>query len=258
MPSLDNHHSSEFVKLMYIGDSSTGKTGSLASLVDAGYKLRIMDMDNGLDALKNFADESKLQNVDYETRRDKWKGTKSGPIIVGVPKAFTDSLSLMTEWSDESTPAEWGADTIFVLDSLTAFGRSAFEWAKAMNATAKDPRQWYFTAQQAVENTLSLLTSEAFHANVIVISHVNYKELTEGIHKGHPSAIGTALGPTIPRYFNTLVLAEASGMGKNVRRRIKTMPTGVIDLKTPVPSIEYELPLETGLATLFEKLKETN
>jgi hypothetical protein len=77
----------------------------------------------------------------------------------------------------------------------------------------------------------------------------------EGVHKGYPSAVGSALGPTIASYFDTLILAEASGSGTNVRRRIKTLPTGVIDLKMPTSSIDKELPLETGLSTIFAELK---
>lgn len=253
MPTLDEHQSSEYTKVLYIGDSSTGKTGSLVSLLAEGHKFRILDMDNGLDALVHYAREQcpdKLANVTYETIRDKYVGSRGGPIC-RAPKAFTDGLDLLTKWSEIEDP-----NCITVLDSLTAFGRAGFEWAKGMNPTAKDPRNWYFTAQQAVENTIQMLTSEAYKQNVIIISHVNYKEVTEGVHKGHASSVGSALGPIIPRYFNTMILAETSGAGKNTRRRIKTMPTGIIDLKNPTPGkIENELPLESGMAEIFKKLK---
>ena len=49
MPNLSKHQSSEFTKLLLMGDSKSGKTGALASLVLAGYKLRILDFDNGLE-----------------------------------------------------------------------------------------------------------------------------------------------------------------------------------------------------------------
>lgn len=259
MPSLADHHSSKFVKLIMIGDSSTGKTGSLTSLVAAGYKVRILDFDNGVDSLKEFVSKEcpdKISSVDYETVRDKVSVGPAGPKIKD-PVAFTNGLKLMDAWYDGSKPAEWGEDTVFVLDSLSAFGRAAFAWARGLNPTAKDPRQWYFAAQQGVEDMIALLTSETFHTNVIVISHVNYKEVTEGITKGYTNAIGTALGPIIPRYFNTLLLAESSGTGKNVRRMIKTMPTALVDLKNPAPfKLLEELPLGTGLATIFKTLKD--
>ncbi len=254
MPSLADHHSSSVVKAIYIGDSSTGKTGSLASLVSAGYKLRILDTDNGLDSLKQFSPQDRLGQVDYETRRDKYKASATGA-TVPAPKAFVECLKLMEKWSDETDPATWGEDTIFVLDSLSSFGKGAFEWARGMNPMAKDPRQWYFSAQQAVENTIALLTSAAFNTNIIVISHINWKELQDGTVKGYPNAIGSALGPTLARYFNTLILAETSGFGKSVKRKIKTVSTGTIDLKAPSPKIEGEYPLETGLSTIFKTLK---
>lgn len=253
MPTLDNHQSSNFTKLIYIGDSGTGKTGSLVSLLAAGYNLKILDMDNGLDALVHYAREEcpdKLANVEFETYRDEYRATKAGPMIKGSPKAFVEALTKLTEWSEVNDP-----NTIFVLDSGSAFGRAAFEWAKGMNPMSKDPRQWYFAAQQAVESTIAMLTGEAFHMNVIVISHVNYKELVEGENKGYPNFVGSALGPVIPKYFNTLILAETIGAGKNTKRRIKTLPTGVINLKVASPKIESELPLETGLATILKTLK---
>jgi hypothetical protein len=255
MPTLEEHQSSEYSKLIYIGDSGTGKTGSLVSLLADGYKFKILDMDNGLDSLVYYAREQcldKLGNVEFETIRDEYTSGKVGPKIKGSPKAFVAALDKLTEWSGIEDP-----NTIFVLDSGSAFGRAAFEWAKGMNPTAKDPRQWYFTAQQAFESTIAMLTGEQFRMNVILISHVNYKEVVEGTNKGYVNAIGSALGPTIAKYFNTLILAESSGSGSNVRRRIKTMPTGVIDLKVPTPKVEKELPLETGLSTLFKTLKGT-
>jgi len=261
MPKASEHHSSKIVKLLYIGDSGTGKTGSLASLVADGYKLRILDLDNGIDPLIAFVrrdSPANLDNIEYETRRDKYKGTASGPIVSGQPRAFVDSLSLMTKWTSEpSDPSSWGEDTIFVLDSLTAMGRNALDWATGMAPMAKDPRNWYFTAQKAVENVIAMLTSEGFNCNVIVITHVQFKELPDGTTRGYANAVGSALGPIIPKYFNSVVLAQSQGSGKNVKRTIQTVPTAFIDLKNPAPfKIDQILPLETGLSTLFKTLKD--
>lgn len=259
MPKLSDHHSGKFTKLLYLGDSGTGKTGSLVSLMKAGYKLRVIDFDNGLDVLKEFGLKEcpdKLANVDYETVRDKYKASPVGPVINGAPKALVDSLKLLNKWTDESVPAEWGPDHILVMDSLTGLGKAAFEWAKGMNPNSKEPRQWYHQAQQAVDNVISLLTSEAFHANVIIIAHVQFVEQNDGSVRGYANTIGKALGPMIPTYFNTMVLAKTQGSGANVKRTIATVPTALIDLKNPAPfKVDKELPLETGLATLFEKLR---
>ena len=261
MPSLSNHHASTTVKLILIGDSGTGKTGSLVSLLAEGYKLRILDMDNGLDSLVQWGNRvcpDKLANAEFETVRDTYKSSIHGPVISGTPKAFVKSLSLMDKWGDGTAPSEWDTNTIFVIDSLTALGKAAFDWAKGMNPAAKDPRQWYFSAQQAMENVIAMLTSEAFKPNVIIISHVSYKEMADGTVKGYANSIGSALGPTIPKYFNTLLLAESIGSGMNVKRTIKTLPTGVIDLKTPIPfKLPAALPLDTGMAEIFKQLKSS-
>jgi hypothetical protein len=249
MPTLDNHASSAYTKLLYIGDSSSGKTGSLAALLADGYSFRILDMDNGLTALKQYGAASDLSKIEYETFRDEFRITPQGPVPKSA-KAFTNAMATLTEWSAVEDPM-----CITVLDSLTFLGKAAMAWARGMNPTVKDPRQWFYSAQQAVESVLALLTSEAYKQNVIVISHVNYKEVMEGMHKGYPSAVGSALGPTIASYFDTLILAEATGSGTNVRRKIKTLPTGVIDLKMPSSAIDKELPLETGLSTVFKALK---
>lgn len=258
MTSLSEHHSGSLVKMFYIGNSGTGKTGSLVSLIEAGFRLRILDLDNGLDALAAFASQQcpdKLSLVDYETRRDKYEASAGGP-YVKRPKAFTDSLSLMTKWTDESTPATWGPDTIFVLDSLTQLGKAAFEWAKGMNPASKDPRQWFYAAQRAVEDTIALLFSEAFATNVIVISHVTYTEGDDNLRKGYPSTVGTALSTQIGRYTNTIVLADTKGSGTKVTRTIRLASTSLIDLKNPAPfKFEAELPLSSGMATIFQQLK---
>ncbi len=88
MPSLRLHQSNEFTKLLLIGDAKSGKTGSLVSLVKAGYKLRILDMDNLLDILKYCIIEQcpdLIDNVECRTLRDVRKASPTGPVISGNP-----------------------------------------------------------------------------------------------------------------------------------------------------------------------------
>lgn len=248
-------------KAIILGDSGTGKTGSLASLVKAGYKLRILDLDNKLQSgilpqvLKRDAPD-KMGNVDYEAVRDKFKGSALGPIADGVPKSFTRSLELMDKWSDGTVPSKWGSEYIFVLDSLTFFSDAAYNWAKSMNSSAKDPRQWFYAAQQAVEHTIAMLTAESFATNVLVIAHVSWQDRPDGTMKGYPATIGKALGPTIPAYFDNMILCQT---GSGQKRTIQTVPTALVDLKNSGsinPSMLPTLPLETGLATFFDSLRK--
>ncbi len=263
MTSLADHQSSKFSKLLYIGDSGTGKTGSYVSLVQAGYKLRLLDLDNGLDALKAWIKKEcpdKLSSVDYETVQDRFVlNTGVGAQIdpEQKTKAFVEAMKLMKTWSDGSKPQDWGENTFFIVDSLTSLGNEAFEFAKGLNPSSKDPRQWYAAAQEALESFVAAVVSEDFKCNVIITAHVRRIEMPDGTLKGWPTSIGKALGDVIPRYFNTMILAETIGSGENVKRKIKTVPTGIIDLKTPAPfAMSKEYDLGSGLATIVKVLKE--
>lgn len=257
MPKLTEHHSAKFVKLMYLGNSGTGKTGSLVSLVGAGYKLRILDMDNGLESLRQevarqFPD--KMENVDYITLRDDIVAGSNGPLIMA--KAYVKAVKFLSKWEDDSVPSEWGEDTILVVDSLTSLGDAALAWAEKTGPSSKDRRQYYFMAQESIEHLIAMMTSEAWHSNVIICTHISYKELEEGVNKGWPSAVGSAIGPKLPKYFNTMIQAEVVGSGASVKRKIRTIPSAQIDLKNPTPfRIEGTYDLNTGLAEVFGKLK---
>lgn len=258
MPSLASHQSNDFTKILLCGDSGSGKSGALTSLVKAGYKLRILDMDNGLDSLKTFVAKEcpdKLANVEFRTLRDAYKTTAAGP-IVDKPKAFVNAMKMLDNWKYDDTdlgkPSEWGPDTIVVVDSLSFLSDAAFDWAVGLNPGAKDPRQWYGAAQQAIESALALLTSGNFRTNVIVTAHIRYIENPDGTKKGYPNSVGSALGPTIPRYFNNWAQCENKG-GK---RSIVTGATAMLDLKNTKPfEMAKTYPIETGLADFFGVLR---
>lgn len=260
MPNLAQHQSNNFTKMLLEGDSGSGKTGALTSLVAAGYNLRILDMDNGLETLKQFVSKEcpdNLANVEFRTLRDDYKSSALGPIIAGKPKAFVDALKLLDRWKyddiDLGSPAEWGTECILVVDSLTFLSDSAFIWAQGLNPSAKDPRQWYGQAQEAIEKVLALLTSPSFETNVIVTSHVKYIENPDGSRKGYPTAVGSALSPVIPRYFNSVALCQTSAGGK---RTIQTAVTAMIDLKNPKPfEMLPSYPISSGLADFFSVLR---
>jgi len=255
MPTLEGPNAKAVIKILAVGDSGTGKTGSLVSLVRDGYKLRVLDFDNKISGgilpiLLRGTD--KLSYVDFEPLRDRLKSSAAGPILDGMPTAFTRGLALLDKWTDGSKPPEWGDNTILVVDSLTFMSDAAFNWAKGMNPSAKDPRQWFYSAQQAVEGTLALLTAASFPVHVIVIAHFSWQDRPDGTMKGYPASVGKALGPTIPAYFENMVLYQTMA-GK---RQIQTVPTALVDLKNPAAAtMAASLPIETGLSTIFKTLR---
>src|SRR6266404_8736770 len=270
MPSLANHQSNEYTKLLIEGDSGTGKTGALASLVSAGYSLRILDFDNGLDVLKAVLEKDSpelLANVEFRTLGDKRKAGPEGPVIDGTPKAFMQAIKMLDHWKykDENTgtetdlgvPAEWGPDCILVVDSLTRMSDAAFDFREPLAPRSRDGkydnRSIYKDAQDAIENVLALIQGKNFQTNVIVISHIKYMEQEDGTKKAYPTSVGTALNPIIPTYFNSV----AQCLTKGGRRTIQTAATAMIDLKNPKPfAMANHYPIETGLADFFKVLRE--
>jgi len=265
MPSLANHQSNQFTKLLLIGDAKSGKTGSLVSLVKAGYKLRILDFDNLLDILKFKVIEEcpdKLDNVEFVTVRDNYKAGASGSQIDGKPKAWITAIKLLDNWKYDDTdlgrPADWGPDCILIVDSLSRLCDAAYDFHESIIPRGKsgdyDGRAVYGNAQDDVEKVLAMLTGRGFATNLIVIAHGTYMDLPDGSKKIFPQGVGQKLSPKIPQYFPNYIRYRNKG-GK---RTIQTTSDAMIDLANPRPDkVEKELPIETGLATLFEALRDT-
>ena len=259
MPSLNQHVSTTTTKLLMIGDSGAGKTSALASLVEAGYKLRILDFDNGLDSLVAQVRRrcpDKAGNVAFETLRDKYRGTGAGVVLDGQPRAFITAMQLLDKWQDLGRPADWTPDTVVVIDSLTFLSQAAFNHANFLNPTAKDKRAIFYAAQESVEHTLAMLTSESFKPNVIVIAHMTFLNRPDGTTKGFPVAVGQALSPKIAPYFNSVSLVESSGSGQSIKRVMRTVSTPLIDLKNPASfELAETLPIDQALVTFFRTVQ---
>lgn len=263
MPALDLVDTgSAYCKLLLLGDSGSGKTGAIASLVRAGYHVGFLDMDNKLASgiLPKLLTPEEQKRVRVMAPRDKMKFDPGlmAPKLDGKATAFRDAMQALDKWDDDTRPAEWGAGHIFVLDSLTFLGDAAYNWAQGKNPGHKDPRLWYGEAQDALETVIGQLTADSFKTHVIVISHINWTTREDGSTKGYPTAIGKALGPRIPAYFNTMVTCEtkASNSGKTAAdRTLRCIPTAMLDLKTTMLELPDGgvLPQATGLATFFEQ-----
>jgi hypothetical protein len=270
MPSLATHHSNNLVKLLLLGDAKSGKTTSLVSLVAAGYHLRILDLDNLLDPLAGAVKKlcpDKLDNIEYRTLRDKYKPSPAGTVIDGKPKAWIASLNMLNEWkyTDETTgeiidyghPAEWGDQTILVIDSLSRWCDSAYDFHEVMAPRGRsgeaDGRAIYGSSQDDVEKQLAGLTSKTFATNIIVICHGVYQTLPDGTTKIFPQGVGQKLSPKIPQYFPNYIRFTKQGEKRQLQLSSDTM----IDLANTRPdSFGKTLSAETGLAEFFAALRD--
>lgn len=263
MTSLADHPSNSFVKLLLLGDAKSGKTGSLVSLVKAGYNLRVLDYDNLLDILRYKVLEecpSNIENVEFVSLRDNITSSNTGTIIKGTPKAFVDGLRLLDRWKtddiDLGIPAQWGPESILIIDSLSRLCDAAYNYHEAVAPKGKsgdyDGRAVYGNAQDDVEKMLAMLTSTTFATNVIVICHGTYMDLPDGSKKIFPQGVGQKLSPKIPQYFpNYIRYKNQSG-----KRTIQLESDSMIDLASTNPSaMPRTLDITDGLATFFQILR---
>jgi len=268
MPSLNDHQSISLVKLLLVGDAKSGKTGSLVSLVKAGYKLRILDYDNLLDILRTLVMKEcpdLAETVEFRTIRDKYKATAAGTVIDGPPRAFIEATKMLDSWKyksldgtevDFGVPSNWGPNCILVIDSLSRLCDAAYDRQEAITPSGKsgekDGRAIYGNAQDAVEYMLAMLTSPLMATNVIVIAHGVYMDLPDGTQKIFPQGIGKAISPKIPQYFpNVIRYKNVAG-----KRTIQLKSDPMIDLANAAPfAMPESLDVETGLAKFFEVLR---
>jgi len=275
---LNQHHASDIVKLLFVGDSGSGKTGALAALANAGYNLFIADFDNGADILHSFVKPEAYDRINIEVLTDKMGIAADGtPFPVGEPGAWKRFAHLLTDWTDSTSKEKfgpitsWGPDRVLVIDSATILGRAAMHYVKYVNNAILE-RDWgyYGPVMELEEKLLELIFSQQVACNVIVNAHivsisekqkVSQKDskgedkivsIDIGEAKSFPSFMGNKLPPKVGRYFNTVLQAKSYSS----TRRIITKTSDDIELKTTIPNIvPASLDLETGLATYFNLVK---
>ena len=257
MPSMLDHESNFLVKALIAADTGSGKTGALASLLDAGYNVRVLDFDNGLSTVKNYVkDRSKLANMQYVTLRDEL-GLLAGRMIIKKANAFQRGMDALDKggklgdglWEVDVPPLkEWTPQDVLVVDSFSMMGRSALYNVMQGNAAAmKAPEiQHYGTAMDNLEKFLGQVTSPVINCNVIITTHLMN---IEGTPKLYPEALGSKLGPKIGRYFDNFWSISITGD----KRTFKTKKDGLLGLKC-AKNLKDEYPIEDGLAKIFKEL----
>jgi hypothetical protein len=257
LSTLDNHQSQSTVKLLIVGNSGVGKTGALASLPPAGYRLFIIDFDNGLDILRDptvLAPQFHSQ-VYFKTFTDP---VNLAMPQLALPRAAMQAAAALNSWEETvdgkkislGGVEKWGEKDVLVIDSLTFWGNALMRQVLAMNKRlGQQPFQSdWGDAIRMQEETIAALYSETIRCNIVIMAHLSPIEdkTAPGISRLYPSALGSKFPPKVGRYFNNMILMERKGDS----RIFKTRGTAVIDLKTSKPSsIPPEMP--ANLAEFF-------
>jgi hypothetical protein len=274
------------LRIMVVGYPGTAKTGSLVSLLNAGFKIRMLDYDGNIEPLLYYADKEKLKNLDVVYLEDKMRLGSQFSEPAGLPTALQDGRKLLDEWKyteEDGTevnlgkPSEWGPDTIVVLDSLTKLGDAAFRRAmKILNKTPANTtdRVWGLAMQEQAA-FIEKLASRNNKYHVIVLAHLKMiapadvragdSNLTEKIKEAmadivptrlYPSALGRQLPQNIGAEFPILLEAEKVTKGGKTTRTLNLEPKTLVDIKFPgdYPKGESRLDIKDGMLRVFEAL----
>jgi hypothetical protein len=216
MPSLLDQ-TSESAKILYVGDSGHGKTGSKAALVAIGYKLRMVDTDNGFKILRSlltddehypYASWMKKAGIDpTEPGRisyipidvpidvqDRNVQRKSGNVSYSVlapasSRAWNTVVNLLNKgWIDDGKNlgliTDWDNDTILDFDTLSSLAELAHYWNQDMNgrlgALEDDHGRDAGAAQELIRRLMLKLTSPTVRCNVIVTTHITWTDVSRG------------------------------------------------------------------------------
>lgn len=278
------------IKLLFIGDSSSGKTGALASLPVAGYNLRIIDIDKGTDILGNYLtdpaspyfkkDPEAAKRVDVVQVSDPMKSI-NGKLVPAKAEGWQKAMKLFMDWSDGETKlgpvSSWGPEDILVIDSLSGLSKLALNFHLMMNGalnanrTQNEARRDMGAAQNYIRDLLELLYDDNIRCNVILICHIT--PITdaggapkvedgkwEGVPTGYPAAIGRALSPQIPRWFNNMLIMHRTNQGSTTRHEIFTssqyLSGQIVSAKTSAPlKVKPKYPIDSGLADFFADMR---
>ena len=279
MTALTQHNISRSTKLLFIGLSGSGKTGALASLASAGYNLRILDLDNGIDVLKSLLTDTKstydkaaADRVKVKTLTEKMR-LFGGKIVPANATVWTKIVDILSAWTEDDgtklgSIMDWTEQDILVVDTLTTLSNAAFNQVMALNGklgqtvSGYERQRMVWGAQDLIESFLQMICCDAIKCNVIVNSHIKYVEDKEApkptsddverIKIGFPSAIGSALPPKVSTYFNNILIARQQGD----QRFIQTKTLGTALTKSQMPfSVRASYPIATGLADYFKEIR---
>jgi hypothetical protein len=248
MPTLSELPVSSKHRILIAGESGAGKTSLVATLANAGYKIRIADFDGGLNILENYVEPEARGNVHYINFQDE----------LGKSDAIDRFFKALRKWDDLGAVADWDDDTVLVIDSLAFMGEASLR--KALGFAGKkvtdrlSPAEWY-DAQREVKQLLQYLLSDSVKCHVVVLTHIKYVEDDSGISTGYPSAVSKGFDVEVPKYFNDMYRLDVKQSKGEYKRTLRTQADNRMKLKCSAPKFIDDNE-EADLAVIFDKLKK--
>ncbi len=215
-------------KVILLGDSGTGKTYSIRTLLDAGLEPFVIFTEPGMDTLGDILD--KIHYTYIPPAQMGWEGLlKTADMVNKLPyegiAKMTDAnrskyIEFMTvinacnDFKDQNGESfgdvmEWGTDRALVIDSLSGLNDMASNLVVG-GKPVKGMQDWQ-VAQNMLKKLIDKLCTGC-HCTFILMSHIAREtdEVTGGTRL-YVNTLGKALAPNLPAYFSDVIQTQRVG-----------------------------------------------
>lgn len=218
------------VKVMLLGESGTGKTHSIRTLVEAGLEVFVVFTEPGMEVLADvpkeklhwhyiapaspdfddlIASATKINTMSFEAL------TKLPDINKRKYTEFIDLLTTLANFKDDRTGQiygavdSWDSSRVLVVDSLSGLNIMAMNLI-AGSKPVKTMGDW----QVAVDNLERLLMKLTVDLRCHFVLTAHLERETDEVTGGTTlvsSTLGRKLGPKLPRFFSEVVHVKRQG-----------------------------------------------
>lgn len=267
-------------RVLICGEPASGKTGALAALANAGYRLFIHDFDQNSRVIGSYLQKGHADVFiqTYHAAKIGLADVAAGTLKdenarkIAVEKATTENsitantelrrfVEMLEHWKDDDVDAgptkDLTSKDVIVIDSGTFLGDMILLAVHQDPRVKKDLRSLYNVAGDYYGSILNYLTSSKVGASVLVLTHIRQTGVKDP-QSGQiisdlrfiPTAIGDAASKKMQTFFSDIWHLEVNQAGA---RKFKTAATAKAALRTSAPDrIRAEEPFD--LAAMFNKL----
>lgn len=252
-------------RILICGEPAAGKTGSLAQLANAGYRLMIHDFDQNTRVIGSYLkpDAADVYVSTYTaakiTNTNLFAGTGvAGTQALNELRRFTKMLEhwKVPDGEDLGPSTSWTSKDVVVIDSGTFLGELLLLAAKEDPETKRDDRSLYNVAGRYYGAILDHLTGAKVGASVIVLTHLmqtgdkDEQGKITGRQRDIPVGVGEKFSKKMQTYFSDIWHLEVDRAGGRV---FKTAATSSASLRTSAPTlIKASEPFD--LASMLDRL----
>jgi len=243
-------------KIILLGDSGTGKTYSIKTILDAGLTPFIIFTEPGMETLGSTLDKCHYKYI--PPAQGSWDSLMATAKMVNVlpydgiakmvdanKSKYNEFLKVIEQCNDFvdqhgehfGDVMSWDTDRVLVIDSLSGLNDMASNLVVG-GKPVKGMQDWQ-VAQNMLKKLIDKLCTGC-HCSLVLMAHIAREtDETTGGTRLYVSTLGKALAPDLPAYFSDVIQTKRTGedwswdlsgtniavKGRNVPFKAKQLPT---------------------------------